>query len=434
MELRTPKSDRRGFLKLAAVPFIVPSTVFGATAPSNRINVAMLGMGRQAFHPNLTQFLRSPDAQVVAVCDVDAGRLERARVKANAYYAEKAGKDYSGVRAYTDFREVLARDDVDAVMISTPDHWHAPMGVLAARAGKHVCIEKPLTTCIAHGRALCDAVKEAGVVSRTDSEFRGKQRFWRMAELVHNGRIGKVQRIVTGVPSASDALPPQKTTPVPAGLDYDLWLGPAFPAPYTEKRVHPVSGYGRPGWMRIENYCNGMITNWGTHMNDISQWVTGRERTGPVSVKGTGEFSQGLWNTITNFNVEYEFADGVQQTYGIGRAFVRVEGTEGWLEAEEGKALTASSPELLNSELEPDEVHFSDTLEDKVDFLRAIKEGRETLEPVEVGHRTVSLCQLGLIAVRLGRTLKWDPKAERFQDDNAANALLTRPIREPWGI
>ena len=149
MERRTPKSDRRDFLKLAAVPFIVPSTVFGATAPSNRINVAMLGMGRQAFHPNLTQFLRSPDAQVVAVCDVDAGRLERARVKANAYYAEKAGKDYSGVRAYTDFREVLARDDVDAVMISTPDHWHAPMGVLAARAGKHVCIEKPLTTSIA---------------------------------------------------------------------------------------------------------------------------------------------------------------------------------------------------------------------------------------------------------------------------------------------
>jgi len=430
----SPTQRRRDFLKLASVPFIVPSSVFGENAPSNRINVAMLGVGRQGLNPNLTQFLRSPDAQVVAVCDVDAARLKHAQVKANAYYSEKTGSEYSGVRAYTDFREALARDDVDAVMISTPDHWHAPMGVLAARAGKHVCIEKPLTTCIAHGRALCEAVKEAEVVSRTDSEFRGKQRFWRMAELVHNGRIGKVQRIVTGVPPASAAVPTQKTTPVPDGLDYDLWLGPAFPAPYTEKRVHPVKGYGRPGWMRIEDYCNGMITNWGTHMNDISQWVTGRERTGPVSVKGSGSFSEGLWNTITDFKIEYEFADGVHQSYEIGRAFVRVEGTDGWLEAQEGKALTASSEELLHSKLEPDEVSFSETLEDKVDFLRAIKEGRETLEPVEVGHRTVSLCQLGLIACKLGRPLKWDPAAERFQDDSAANAMLSVPIRDPWGI
>ena len=429
-----PTQRRRDFLKLASVPFIVPSSVFGKNAPSNRINVAMIGMGRQGLRPNLNQFLSSPDAQVVAVCDVDAARLKRAQAEANAYYSKKTGSDYSGVRAFTDFREVLARDDVDAVMISTPDHWHAPMGVLAARAGKHVCIEKPLTTCIAHGRALCDAVEKAGVVSRTDSEFRGKKRYWRMAELVHNGRIGKVQRIMTGVPSASDAMPPQATTPVPDGLDYDMWLGPAFPVPYTEKRVHPVEGYGRPGWMRIEEYCNGMITNWGTHMNDISQWVTGRERTGPVSIKGSGEFSKGLWNTITNFNIEYEFADGVTQSYEIGRPYVRVEGTDGWLEAQEGKPLTASSEELLNSKIEPDEVSFKGTLKDKDDFLTAIKEDRESLEPVEVGHRTVSLCQLGLIAVRLGRPLKWDPKAERFEGDNAADALLSRPIRDPWGI
>ena len=156
--------------------------------------------------------------------------------------------------------------------------------------------------------------------------------------------------------------------------------------------------------------------------------------TTPAEVKGTGSFSKGLWNTITDFKIEYEFADGVQQTYEIGRAFVRVEGAEGWLEAQVGKALTASSEELLHSQLEPGEVSFSGTLEDKVDFLRAIKEDRETLEPVEVGHRTVSLCQLGLIAVRLGRPLKWDPDAERFLDDNAANTLLSRPIRDPWGI
>ncbi len=427
--------SRRDFIKLAAVPLIVPSSVFGARAPSNRINVAMLGMGRQAMRPNLDQFLRSPDVQVVAVCDVDSWRLEQARAKVDGFYGDKAGGTYRGCGTYRDFREVLARDDVDAVMISTPDHWHAPMGVMAARAGKHVCIEKPLTTCIAHGRALCDAVAKAGVVSRTDSEFRTNPIFWRMAELVRNGHIGEVERITTGVPSEPlDALPPQKTAPVPEGLDYDLWLGPAFPAPYTEQRVHPVKDWTRPGWLRIEDYCNGMISNWGSHLNDVAQWANGTDRTGPVSVKGTGEFAKGLWNTIIRFEVEYEYADGVQLRYLIDKPYVRIEGTEGWLQADYGKQLTASSQEILDSPLEPGEVTFAGTREDKADFIHAIKHGGETLEPVDVGHRTVSLCQIGLISIQVGRPLKWDPNAERFSDDNAANAMLTRPVREPWVI
>lgn len=427
---------RRDFLKLAMVPLVVPASVFGARAPSNRITVAMLGMGRQAMRPNLDQLMRSPDAQVVAVCDVDAWRLDKAREKVDGFYSEKAGGSYRGCRAYRDFREVLDRDDIDAVVISSPDHWHAPMGVMAARAGKHVCIEKPLTTCVAHGRALCDAVKEAGVVSRTDSEFRTNPIFWRMAELVRNGRIGKVERIVSGVPRelTGDSLPPQKSAPVPAGLDYDLWLGPAFPAPYTEQRVHPEQAWSRPGWMRIDDYCNGMISNWGSHLNDIAQWANGTDRSGPVSVKGTGEFAKGLWNTIIRFDLEYEYADGVQLRYVIDRPYVRVEGTEGWLQADYGKQLTASSQKILDAPIEPGEVSFAGTLSDKEDFLQAIKQNRETLEPVEVGHRTVSLCQIGLIAIKLGRALRWDPAAERFLDDNAANAMLTRPVRDPWGI
>lgn len=428
------KTSRREFFRLSAVPMIVPSSVFGMCAPSNKITVAMLGMGRQAMRPNLEQFLRSPDAQVVAVCDVDPWRLDAAQKKANSFY-KKEGSSNPGVAAYRDFREILARDDIDAVMISTPDHWHAPMGVLAARAGKHVCIEKPLTTCVAHGRALCNAVKDAGVVSRTDSEFRTKPLFWRLAELVRNGRLGKIVRIDSGVPKelSGDTIGPQKTMPIPEGFDYDMWLGPAFPAPYTEQRVHPQHAWSRPGWMRVEDYCNGMISNWGSHLNDIVQWAGDTERTGPVSVKGSGEFAKGLWNTLTRFEIEYEYANGVQLRYVIDRPFVRIEGTDGWLLAEYGKPLQASAKEILDP-IGPGEITFANTLEDKVDFLQAIKEQRETLEPVEVGHRTVSLCQIGLIAIQVGRDLQWNPEREEFINDNAANALLTRPVREPWVI
>ena len=433
---RPAQPDRRDFLKLAMAPMVLPASTWTGKAPSDRITVALLGTGRQGMRPNLDQFLKSPDAQVVAVCDVDSWRMDQARQKVDGFYSKQAKGSYRGCATYRDFREVLARDDIDAVMISTPDHWHAPMTILAAQAGKHVCIEKPLTTCIAHGRALCDAVEAAGVVSRTDSEFRGKPLFWRLAELVRNGHIGKVQRIVTGVPKelTGNSLPPQQTMPVPEGLDYDMWLGPAFPAPYTEQRVHPHQAWSRPGWMRIDDYCNGMISNWGSHLNDIAQWVNDSERTGPVSVRGTGTFARGLWNTVIDFQLEYEYADGVTLRYEIDRPYVRVEGSDGWLLADYGKPLQASSAEILEAPTLPGQMSFRDILSDKQDFLQAIREGRDTLQPAEVGHRTVSLCQIGLIAIQLGRPLRWDPQAERFLDDNAANALLTRPVREPWTI
>ena len=186
--------------------------------------------------------------------------------------------------------------------------------------------------------------------------------------------------------------------------------------------------------MRVDDYCNGMISNWGSHLNDIVQWCNDTERTGPVSVKGNGEFSKGLWNTLASFELEYEYANGVQLRYLIDRPFVRIEGTAGWLQAEYGKPLAASSKEILDSPIEAGEITLAKTLPDKVDFLQAIKEDRETLEPVEVGHRTVSLCQIGLIAAQLGRPLKWDPIKERFLNDNAADALLTRPVRGAWGL
>lgn len=424
-----------GAIGALAFPAIVPASVRGAFAPSNRIEVALLGTGRQAMKPNLPQFLEMPDVQVVAVCDVDHWRLEQARLAVDKGYADATRSGtYKGCRAFRDFREVLALPSVDAVMISTPDHWHVPMGILAARAGKHISVEKPLSTTIASGRALCRAVAEHKVVSRTDSEFRSLQPFWRAAEIVRNGGIGELKHIRTGAPPETPSIPPQPDMPVPDWLDYDMWLGPAPWAPYTERRVHPPKNLtARPHWMRISDYTNGMISNWGTHLNDIAQWVNGTERTGPIRVEGTGAFSKGLWNTITAFDVHYTYANGVTLQYSIDRPFIRFEGTEGWVETRYPSGMSASDPGILERPVPRGGISYADTLSDKADFIAAIKNGTETLEPVEVGHRTASLCQMGLIAVKLGYPLTWDPDAEKFTD-NAANAMLSVPARPPWEV
>lgn len=432
---------RRLFLAAAtgaasAAPLVLRAAVRGVPPPSERITLGMIGCGRQAVSPNLEQLLELRDVQVVAVCDVDAWRLEEARRRVDAYYAERAGQGFHRSCArYGDFRELLARPDIDAVMISTPDHWHVPMGILAARAGKHVSIEKPLSISIADGRALCRAVAETGVVSRTDSEFRSLPSFRRAAALVRAGRIGKLLRISTGAPPETEPVPPQPSMEVPEGLDYEMWLGPAPEAPYTEKRVHaPHDLRSRPNWMRISDYTNGMIANWGAHLNDIAQWGGGSELTGPVEVAGEGEFSKGLWNTITRFDVRYRYASGVELRYALGRPHVRFEGTDGWVDAEYPDTLTASTPALLSEDLRDDDATRAALRSDKQDFVHAIKTGRPTLEPVEVGHRVASICQLGLIAVVLGTKLRFDPDRETFPDDNAACAMLTVPKRPPWNV
>ena len=440
---RPPSPSRRRFLGATvraaaafAAPAIVPASVLGPRAPGNRINVGMIGLGRQARRPNLPQLLALPDVQVVAACDVDAWRLEEGRRAVESFYGSRAGRDgWTGCAAFRDFRDLLARPEVDAVMISTPDHWHVPMGILAARAGKHVSVEKPLSTSIAEGRALCEAVARHRVVGRTDSEFRSLEPFRRAAALVRHGRIGRLHTIRAGAPPDSPPVPPQPTMPVPEGLDYDLWLGPAPEAPYTERRVHaPRDVKSRPGWMRVSDYTNGMISNWGTHLLDIAQWANGTERTGPVEVVGTGEFSRGLWDTITAFEVRYAYANGVRLVYRIDRPYVRFEGTGGWVEAGYPDALSAGPESLLREAIEPDAATLAARRSDKEDWVHAIRNGGETLEPIEVGHRTASVCQLGLIAVTLGGRLRFDPDRETFPDDNAASARLALPRRSPWGV
>lgn len=423
-----------GTLGLVVLPTIVPSYVFGKEAPSNRINVAMIGCGRQAINPNIPQFLKSEAGQILAVCDVDKWRLDNAVKQVNEGYSKRKGFTYKGCKAYSDFREVLASKEIDAVMVSVPDHWHVPIAIEAAKAGKHVSLEKPISTCIAHGRRLVEVLKKHPVITRNDSEFRTLSKFSRAVELVRNGRIGKVQRIYLAVPAElnGSALPPQQTMPVPEELNYDMWLGPAWEAPYTEKRVHARKAYGRPGWMRVDSYCNGMISNWGAHLMGIAQWGNNTEYTGPVEIEGNGDFDKGLWNTMNRFEIHYTYASGVEMFFKIERPYVRFEGTEGWVEIEYPDKLTASSDAILNSEIGANEMRIRDLLSDKEDFLNAIKTGKPSLEPLETAHRTISMCQLGLIAVKIGSKLHWDPMKEDFIGDNAASAMLDRPIREKY--
>lgn len=396
----------------------------------------MIGMGRQAYHSNLKFFLNALDTRVVAVCDVDAWRLDNARKAVEEHYAKvKRSNSSKGCSAYKDFRELLARTDIDAVMISTPDHWHVPMAIAAAKAGKDICCEKPLTLSIAEGRALSDTVRRYNRVFRTDSEFRSHSFFQRACELILNGRIGKLHTIRTGVPAGDVACPPQAKMPVPEELDYELWLGPAPTAPYTEKRVQPRHSYARPGWMRVRDYCEGMVTNWGTHLNDIAQWGNRTERTGPVEVEGTGEYpTDGLWGVLLKFELRYKYANGVRLIYRSSRPYVRFEGTDGWVEADyNSRSLKASSESVLKSRTGPDEIHLP-LKHEKRDFIDAVKTRGQTLADAEVGHRTTSLCQIGHIAIQLGRKLKWDPQAEQFINDDTANRLLSRPMRSPWHL
>jgi len=430
-------SRRQALKGMAAVafPLVVPSTVFGQAAPSNRIRVALIGCGRQALYANLPPFLHSEHTVVTALCDVDAWRLAEMKAAVDKHYGN------SDCRTYRDWRDVVARDDIDAVMNSTPDHWHVPISLAAVRAGKHVSCEKPLTLSVAEGRLLADAAKERGVVFRTDTECRSNAYMHRAAELVLNGYIGTLQCAEVGVPTGDVAGGNPEAMPVPEELDYGMWLGPAPEKPYTVERVHPVKGYGRPGWMRCRDTCEGMITNWGTHVLDVFQLAHRSERTGPVEVEGTGTYpaeGSGLWNVLLNFKARFRYADGVTVDYRTDEAaYLTLHGDEGWVKAtwtsggafKEG--LTASSGAILHAKRRDSDIRLPQRA-DKEDFINAIRTGEPVMIDAEVGHRTCSLGQLAHIAVQTGRKLAWNPETERFAGDEQANALLERPMRGDW--
>ena len=441
--------SRRTFLKrsatagiaAAAGPAFVPSAVLGrggAVAPSNRIAIGFIGTGRQALYANIPGFLHQSDAQVVAVCDVDSWRVDRARQKVEAFYAErKTGGGFKGCAALRDWRDLVARKDVDAVMISTPDHWHVIQAIAALKAGKDVSCEKPLTRNIAEGRLLADMVKRENRVFCTDSEFRTYRLCRLAAELVRNQKIGALQRIITGTPKdSSRPMPP--TMPVPAELDYQMWLGPAPDAPYTESRVHPVKNdKDRPGWLCIRDYADGMIANWGAHLNDIAVWANNTEHTGPVEVVATGKFPPpgSFWNIIQTFEAHFHFANGVELICKTDTPYMRFEGTSGWIQINYPIHIELSNEDLLTWKPGPNDISLPSMTSEKRDFLDAVKTRRQPQYNAEGGHRNATLSHLALASIELGRKLKWDPATEKVIGDDAANDFLKpKALRAPWKL
>jgi predicted dehydrogenase len=400
---------------------------------SERIALGFIGLGDHGVGVNLRTFLGQPDAQVVALCDVDAGRLRQAAELVSAQYGQgdPAGTA-KGLFTTQDWREVVAREDVDAVVISTPDHWHVLPAVAAARGGKDVFCEKPLTLTVHEGRVLSDTMRRSGRVFQTASENRSMVSFHRAAELVRNGRIGRLLHIrtelpggrgISGAPGSNHA-----PEPVPPGFDFDLWLGQAPEAYYTPARCHF-------NFRWILDYSGGMLTDWGAHLNDIAQWGNDSELTGPVSVDGRGYFPpDGLYNTATQWEIAYEYANGVTLVCASGTPSIRFEGTDGWLEVPNwGAPLQASRPELLTEPILPGETRLrTNRGREQREFLDCIRTRRPTYAPAEIGHRTITISHLGNIAMLLGRKLRWDPAAERFATDDQANRMLSRTMRPPW--
>ncbi|MHC4744917.1 MAG: Gfo/Idh/MocA family protein [Planctomycetota bacterium] len=441
---KTLRTTRREFLRdsvslagaAVLAPTIVPASVFGANAPSERITVGAIGVGRMG-NGDLGEALGLGHVQVLAVCDVDSNRAKAAKERVEKHYANnKPAGGYKGCSAYGDFRELVARDDIDAVQIATPDHWHVIPALEAARAGKDIFMQKPMSLTISEGRIVSDTVRRYGRIFQIGSQQRSDSRFRRACELVRNGRIGELKTIKVGF-GTDPGTSPTAAMLVPDGLDYDFWLGPAPWAPYTEKRVHPQKGYGRPGWLRITDYGAGMITGWGSHHNDIMQWGMGTEYTGPVEIEGEAEFPKdGLWDVHGKFSITYKYASGVIVTCADtskNKQGATFEGTEGWVYVRRGH-IDANPKSLLTSTIKPDEIHLYKSNRHKDNFYECIKSRKETVAPAEVAHRSCSVCLLGDIAMRTGRKLKWDPKAERFVNDDDANKLLTKPMRSPWRV
>lgn len=436
---------------LAGFPAIVPATVFGRNAPSNRINIGAIGTGRISRGHDLPGIWQYDDARIMAACDLDSRRAADARTLINGYYTKATGKPYDGVTTYTDYRELLANKDVDAVVISTPDHWHAIIAIHAVRAGKDVYLQKPASLTIAEGRALSDAVRSSGRIFQIGSQQRSSAQFRYAAELVRNGRIGQLKTVQVGLPGDPSG-DPEPEMPVPQNLNYDAWLGSTPWAYYTEKRVHPQVGYDRPGWLRCEQFGAGMITGWGAHHVDSAHWGMDTELTGPIEIWGKAEFPKsGLWNVHGPFRTEALYANGVRMIIsGDFPNGIRFEGTKGWIFVSRGnetvtssdpvaklqdpQALASSDPKIITSVIGPNEIHLPVSKEHHGNWLASIRSRQQPIAPVEVAHRSCSACLLHHIAMKTGRKLSWDPVRERFKNDDAANVMLSRTQRKPYVI
>lgn len=394
------------------------------TPPSNVLAVGMIGAGNIA-GSHVAGLLWQQDVRIVAVCDVQDARARAMRDQINARYGSAV------CRAYRDFREVLARPDVDAVFVCTPDNWHALQVIAAARAGKHCYSEKPLCRTVAEGRAMVEAVRRHGIVFQHGTQQRSDPLFRHACELVRNGRIGKVHTVRVAV-VGNEARGWGHVKPVPPGVDWDMWLGPAPWAPYSDERIQNLH------WFFIQDYsAGGYISGWGIHHVDIAQWGLGADGSGPITYEGTGVFApDGMTDTPLTWHVECEYPSGTRLIFTTPNEApfgITFEGEEGTVFVQRGQFWT--KPESLARErIGPDEIHLYRSDNHHRNFFDCIRTGRDPVAPIETAYRSQLICSLSDIAIRLGRKIRWDPVHHRVLDDAEANRLLSRSMRAPWTL
>ena len=435
------KLNRREFLKQATgiacgatvFPYFVPSSVLGRAgniAPSNRITLGFIGTGKQSKHL-IRSFLNASGTQVLAACDVDKLKLKRAKDMTEQHYSKKSGRvparrgpsTYKGCKCYGDFRELLARDDIDAVVIATPDHWHAITVIQSAQAGKDIYCEKPLSQTITEARAMVNAVRRYGRVFQTGSMQRSDHRFRFACELVRNGYIGEIQTVTVGIggPPVGCDLPAE---PVPDYLDWDMWLGPALWRPYYSELSPHISVDVFPHWRKYRDYGGGGMTDWGAHHFDIAQWGMGMDGSGPVEIIPPDGKD---YKVLT-----YKYANGITMTRDRANGILFT-GTKGKVEVNRGHLRTWPDS-LKEQQIGPDEIHLYESRNHYTDWLDAIRKRSRPICDIETGCSSVTVCHLGNIAYKLKRPLKWDPKREVFVAGGQANRLLSRAMRCPWHL
>jgi myo-inositol 2-dehydrogenase/D-chiro-inositol 1-dehydrogenase len=452
------RSTTAGAAALFAAPLILPSRLFGADAPGNKIRVGQIGCGRIALGHDMPGVFRSGLADIVAVCDLDTKRLAVGKARVEKFHSD-ASLPVPNVATYADYKELLARKDIDAVVISLPDHQHGEVALRAVLAGKDIYLQKPFTMTHAESVVLRDAVAKAGCVMQIGSQQRSwgpHEQFRKACEFVRSGRVGRIKEVEIGLP-IDPTKPDDPEQPVPENLNYDLWLGPTPDVYYTEQRVHSqqLNDKGeldigsRPGWLRNESYCLGMITGWGAHHFDVAHWGMDQEYGAPTKIEGRGEFpTNKIWNVHGAYHVELTYPGDVRLTVSDklqnGIKFI---GDDGWIFVARNEGATASDPtsntpgslhwlaasdqELLDPEGVT--VKFPSSLSHHKNWLESVKSRATPLSPAAMAHHSNTACILSWIAMKTGRPLTWDGTAGKFTDDAEANALLTRPERAGYG-
>ncbi len=414
-----------GLAAAIAVPCLPPclrATRAGTTA-GERLTMGAIGLGGQGMH-NLKSFLTCEDLRVLAVCDVDANHLQRAKQTVDAAYGNQ------DCNVYRDFREVLARDDIDTVLIATPDHWHAILAIEAAKAGKDIYCEKPISLTIAEGRAVADVMQRYGTVYQSGTQRRSNACFRFGVEIAQSGLLGRLRELHCYYHNGPTC-PPQKPEPVPDGFDYDLWLGPAPYEPYTPRRCHSTFRW-------LYDYSGGQLTDLGAHFNDLAQWANGTQESGPAEYEGWAEFPKdGLFDTPVRFGVVATYPDGVRMIIhdetepGRGPRGNKFVGTDGWVSVDDTGKVTASNDEIMRR-LSGAQRGYEYMMGHHRNFLDCVKTRAKPIAPPEVAHRSTTTCHIANICLRLGRKLTWDVGAERFVNDAQANGMMARAMRGPW--